>query len=614
MPGIVGLIGRGFGEEHRATLRTMASAMMHEPFYSTGTYVNESLDVSIGWVAHRESFADGMPVWNEAREVCLIFSGEAFADAAEIGRLKRHGRAVDPRNAGYLVHLYEQYGTGFLERLNGWFSGVVVDLRERKLVLFNDRYGLNRVYYHEHPTGFYFSSEAKSLLRALPELRELDPAALAETFSFGCVLENRTLFPKLSLLPGGAMWTFSAGRAVVKDAYFSPGVWERLPPLKSDEYGERLRDTFERLLPKYLRGPRQVAMSLTGGLDGRMIMAWANAGAGALPCYSFSGPYRDCADARIARRVAKLSGQRHETIRVGTEFFAEFPSLAEKAVYVSDGAMDVTGSVELYVNRLARAIAPVRLTGNYGSEILRGNVAFRPQSVNPELLTPEFSSLVEAAATRYVRERHGHALSFIAFKQVPWHHYSRLAVENSQLTMRSPFLDNDLVALVYQAPAELVRSQSPALRLIAEGNAQLAAIPTDRGVLYRPVPVGSAVRELFQTFTVKAEYAYDYGMPHWLARLDHLLSPLQLERLFLGRHKFYHFRIWYRTRLRDYLKEILLDARALSRPYINGRFLARMVDDHIEGKRNYTSDLHRVLTAELFQRRLLEDASLGRRR
>jgi len=609
MPGIVGLIGRGFAEEHRDALRVMVSAMTHEPFYSTGTHVNESLALSLGWIAHRQSFADCMPVWNEARDVCLIFSGEEFAEAAELRRLKSNGHAFDPGDASYLVHLYEEFGIGFVGRLNGWFSGLVVDLRERKIVLFNDRYGLSRIYYHEHPTGFYFASEAKSLLRVLPELRQLDLASLGETFSFGCVLENRTLFPRISLLPAGSMWTLSGGRAVEKKGYFSPGDWERLPHLSGHEYGERLRETFGRLVPKYLRGPQPIGMSLTGGLDGRLIMAWANPAPGALPCYSFRGPYRDCADVKIARRVAKSSRQNHETIAVGPQFFAHFPGLAEKAVYVSDGAMDVTGAVELYVNSLARGIAPVRLTGNYGSEVLRGNVAFRPGAVDSGLLTPEFSRLVAAASATYARERQGHALSFIAFKQVPWHHYSRFAVESSQMTMRSPYLDNDLIALVYQAPAELARSQAPALRLIAEGNAQLAAIPTDRGVLYRRTPVASTVQELVQKLMIKAEYAYDYGMPHWLARLDRVLSPLHLERLFLGRHKFYHFRVWYRNGLRDYLGDVLLDARARSRPYLNGRSLARMVDDHVAGRRNCTSDLHRVLTAELLQRQLLEDGN-----
>ena len=74
-------------------------------------------------------------------------------------------------------------------------------------------------------------------------------------------------------------------------------------------------------------------------------------------------------------------------------------------------------------------------------------------------------------------------------------------------------------------------------------------------------------------FTFKAEYAYDYGMPQWLSRIDHFLSPLRLERLFLGRHKLLHFRVWYRDALADYVREILLDRRTLSRPYFEPKAL-----------------------------------------
>lgn len=606
MPGIVGIIRKVFVEENASALRRMVSTMMYEPFYTSGTYINESLSLCVGWVSHAESFADCMPVWNETKDICVIFSGEDFTEPAEIERLRAKGYECSTDNPSYLVHLYEEMGVRFLYKLNGWFSGILVDLRKQAIVLFNDRYGLQRIYYHENATGFYFSSEAKSLLKVLPELRKLDFTSLGETFSCGCVLENRTLFSKSLLLPGGSMWTFTGDRSIRKDSYFSPELLERQPILSGSDYYEKLKETFARILPRYFAGKRGVAMSLTGGLDGRMIMAWANRPPGGLPCYTFGGTYRDCADVRIARQVAKLSQQSHETIVVDPQLFAEFPSLAEKAVYVSDGTMDVTGSVELYVNRIARNIAPVRLTGNYGSEIVRGNVAFRPGSVEDQLLEPEFAQLVRKAAITYANERQGHNVSFIAFKQVPWHHYSRLAVERSQLTLRSPYLDNDLVSLMYQAPPDLVLSREPSFLLIADGNAHLARIPTDRGLLYRPIPVITKLHCLYQEFTAKAEYAYDYGMPQWLTGIDHMVAPLRLERFFLGRHKFYHFRVWYRDKLSQYLKDILLDPRARNRPYINGRFLEEMVNSHIEGKGNYTSAINRVLTAELFQRQLIE--------
>ena len=111
-------------------------------------------------------------------------------------------------------------GYEFLEKLNGWFSGVLVDLREQKLVLFNDRYGVNRIYYHENADGFYFSSEAKALLKILPDTRQLNPRSLGEVLCCEAVLQNRSLFSGISLLPEGSAWVFSWGQPVKKKAYF----------------------------------------------------------------------------------------------------------------------------------------------------------------------------------------------------------------------------------------------------------------------------------------------------------------------------------------------------------------------------------------------------------
>ena len=593
MPGIVGIVGSPSENNEGSLLGRMIEAMMYEPFYASEKYINHALGVSVARISHLGSHTEPQPVWNATRDVCLIFSGENF----EIGEISSANSSSDARNVeglGYLLQWYEQLGDRFLEGLNGLFSGLLIDLRERKVMLFNDRFGLHRLYYHEHRTGFYFSSEAKALLKALPELREVDLVSLGETFACGCALENRTLFKNIALLPGASVWTFRQAGAIQKKRYFDPVDWEGQEPLACEDYRRRLNEVLARVIPRYLTGPHPVAMSLTGGLDGRMIMAWAHPAPGSLPCYTFGGPYRDCADVRIARRVAVLCGQSHETISVGSQFFKEFPSLAQKAVYISDGSMDVTGGVELYVNKIARTIAPIRLTGNYGSEIVRGNVAFRAHAFDRAVLDPGFSLAVQAASATYSRLRDGHPLSFIAFKQVPWYHYSRLSVEASQLTLRSPYLDNDLVSRSTRAPRELALSVEPSMRAIAEGNPRLAMVPTDRGLLYRPVPIVSKAFHVYQEFTVRAEYAYDYGMPQWVARVDHMLAPLHLERVFLGRHKFYHFRVWYRDQLSQYLKDILLDRRARTRSYVNGRVLEQVVKAHTSGQRNHTSELHRL--------------------
>jgi asparagine synthase (glutamine-hydrolysing) len=392
---------------------------------------------------------------------------------------------------------------------------------------------------------------------------------------------------------------------VKKKTYFKKEAWESQPQLSESHFYEKLKETWTRVLPKYLFGKQPIGLSLTGGVDSRMILAWAPRSPGTLPCYTWGGKYRDCADVKIARRTAKLCRQPHNAILVDGEFLSEFPALAERSIYISDGTMDVTGAVDLYVQRLARQIAPVRLSGVCGGEILRRLVMFKPSSLQQGLFDPELArAFLEAAAT-YEGELQGHRLSFTSFKQAPWYMASKFTVERSQVTYRTPYFDNDLVALAYQTPAKLLNNE-PALRLIADGNPALERIATDRGLAFRSIPGVDRAQHWYQEFTFKAEYAYDYGMPQWLARLDHILAPLHLEKLFLGRHKVAHFRVWYRDELSYYLKEVLLDPLTLQRPYLNANFLEKILKAHSSGQRNYTFEIHKILTLEFIQRKLIE--------
>ena len=347
-------------------------------------------------------------------------------------------------------------------------------------------------------------------------------------------------------------------------------------------------------------------MSLTGGLDTRMIMAWAKPEPGSLPCYSFGGMFHNCRDVVVARQVADACEQSHDVIHVGREFLSGFPQWAERTVYLTDGCAAVSRSADLYVNENARKIAPIRVTGNYGGEVLRRVRAFRPMVPISDLFCPELLDSVRQAEATYDRLVRCHPLSFAVFRQAPWHHYGLRALEETKVAVRSPYLDNDFVRTVFRAPDSACASNDVCLRLIADGSATLRGITTDRGVAGNRGPLVAALWRSYLEFTFKAEYAYDYGMPQWLTQIDHLVSPLRLEHLFLGRHKFYHYRVWYRDALSPYIREVLLDARSLGRPYLQRQAVVRMVEGHIRGNRNYTSAIHQLLTLELLHRSLLD--------
>ena len=595
--------------EHHGALEQMLKTMLHESFYTSGTYSNPDLGVQVGWVSHRGGFADGMPVWNERKDVCIIFSGELYPDPAELDDLRGKGHVFSPDHADYLVHLYEEHGLDFLLRLNGWFSGVLVDLRQRKAVLFNDRFGLRRVHYHETPEAVYFASEAKALLKVFPATRQLDLAGAAEFLTCSTTLQNRTLYVGIWSLPGASRWTFAPGEAIRKERYFSQETWEQQERLPFAEYYDRLKAAFRRVLPRYFKGQGTIGFSLTGGVDTRLILALGPQVPGKLRCFTYCGPYRHNTDVKLAQKVAQICGQPHEIFQLNGDFVSQFPALAEQAIYLSDGVLDVTGASDLYMNRLARQVGAIRLTGNYGGEILRSIVAFKPVKLLPDIFAPEFGPRLGLAADTYWNERKPtHPVSFVAFKQVPWHHYNRFSLEQSQLTHRSPYLDNEIVSLIYRAPRDLPNDNRVSLQLIADGNPALAGFGTDRGIRYHPIPVWSELVKGYHYVTFKGDYAYDYGMPQWLCRLDHAFAPLHLERMFLGRHKIVHFRVWYRDSLAGYLKEVLLDRRSLGRPYVSGPAVEKIVRAHTSGTGNYTLEIHRLLTLELLQRKLIEAA------
>src|SRR5208283_2543044 len=364
MPGIVGLITnmpRGRAEQE---LSRMLNTLRHEPSYVTGTWMDEALGVYVGWTARANSFSTGMPLRNEQGSVILVFSGEEFPGTNVVPDLKAQGHQFEAGGPSYLVHQAEADPT-FPAGLNGRFHGLLADGTRSTVTVFNDRYAIHRLYYHEAKDAFYFSAEAKAILAVLPELRRLDPRGLGELVSCGCVLENRTLFESVRVLPPGSKWIFRHGSVQEKNTYFHPQEWERQEPLDAEGYYQELRATFSRILPRYFNGDQKMGMSLTGGLDTRMIMAWQHSAPGSLPCYSFGGAVRECEDVKLARKVAQFCQQPFEVIPVGSEFLSRFSEYAERAIFLTDGSVGVRNTSDLYLNQRAAQIAPVRMTGNY---------------------------------------------------------------------------------------------------------------------------------------------------------------------------------------------------------------------------------------------------------
>src|SRR5437016_9973612 len=107
MPGIVGLLTRMPRERAELQLIRMLEVLRHESFHVTGTWVDESLGVYVGWAARKDSFSDGMPLRNERGDVVLAFSGEEFPETGTERHLAALWHRLEKGGSCYLGHFYE---------------------------------------------------------------------------------------------------------------------------------------------------------------------------------------------------------------------------------------------------------------------------------------------------------------------------------------------------------------------------------------------------------------------------------------------------------------------------------------------------------------------------
>jgi len=144
------------------------------------------------------------------------------------------------------------------------------------------------------------------------------------------------------------------------------------------------------------------------------------------------------------------------------------------------------------------------------------------------------------------------------------------------------------------------------VQLIEDDDPKLRRIRSDLGFAGTGGKLAGEASQLIHRLTMRAEYALEHGDPRWLTRLDSTLLGRVLEKNFVGLHKFAHFGLWYRQSLAGYIRDMLLDSRTLSRPYLNRGAVEAMVKQHLSGESTCTPVIHKLLNLEYIHRLFLD--------
>lgn len=602
MPGIFGVIdmGSGWDPDLPDIVKRMSAAMAYDPEYAQALLSWPGLGLGVGWVGFPEGPRSDT-VGRHSNEGALAVTTAGLCCSGPCCVTSD----ADMRPACQVVRAYGQSGDLTMNHAD-LTAGVMVDQAAGRVLLFNDPYGRDRIFLHTSGTRVWFASEAKAILAVAPRTRTLDPAGLAELLACGCTLGVRSLFQDIEVLPGGTVVTFEK-RGVRRKRYFDLTQLEGLDTISPAEFLDGFSHRLSTAVNRSLRGFARVGVSLTGGFDSRMLMASLDAAPGEAPCYTFGSMYRTTGDVAVARRVAAACGQPHQVIELGHEFLQNAGVHLEEAVYASDGYLGLSGAAELYCNRKARLVAPERMTGNWGGELMRGVRAFKYALPQGDFVSPGLVARMQESAATFAPPS-SNPLSAALFQQVPYQGYGRNAIERSQVRVRSPFLDSDVIRWLYRAPAATRESAATAAAVISR-RPGLLSIPTDLGLLGgRP----SWWRHASRRAVIKAEYLTSHGAPGWLAKLSSALPAQVIETRFLGVDKFHHFRFWIRHDLADLVRDTLAAHRDGLAAWFDMHRVQRMVSDHIAGRANHTDAIDKLLTVALVQQRLLASPPPGR--
>jgi asparagine synthase (glutamine-hydrolysing) len=610
MPGIFGVVGsREMSAPSGSSsllqiVERMAAAMEYEPQYGRDIFWCPELGACAGRVGWR----DGWDVRGTRRvtsTIALMTTGEVAGREPD-GREWVEGDDIETNGAGALrvAQAYVRAGESALER-ETHVSGFLMDRRRGVSLLFNDPYGAERLFLYRAGDRTFFSSEAKAILAVAADTRSFDPEGLAEFLACGCTVGARSLFRGIEILEGGSLLKLQADEPVVGRAYFDRSGLDHVDPVPATRFVDGLADRLNAAVGAAVEQPPNAGISLTGGLDSRMLMAGLDAAPGSVPCYTFGSMYRETLDVSIGRAVAVRCRQPYQVLELGTEFLEGAGKLLSEAVLVSDGYLGMSGAAELYLNRRARAVAGARITGNWGGELLRGVRAFKHAMPRGGFLRPELMTYVRESEKQFVARAGMRDLSFTLFHQMPHQGYGRHVIERSQVRIRSPFLDPDVVRWLYRAPTGFRSGLDGSVAVVERLRPDLLNVATDQGHLGRG---GAArlVRRLHYQALIRGEYLTGFGAPNWLLAMTGPWLGARLEQTFRGHNKFQHFREWFQRDWAALVRSTVLDEGGDAlRPWFDLGAVERMIDDHLCGRANFTGEIDKLLTVVLTAKLLL---------
>jgi len=371
-------------------VRAMSAALRHRGPDEEGFLFADPRAPGLALGMRRLSIIDlaggQQPIWNETRDVAVIYNGELYNYRELRERLTLLGhRFATQSDTEILVHAWEEWGEECLTELRGMFAFALLDLRGRfatapLLFLARDPLGIKPLYYTQTPECFAFASEVRALLASGTVAKQISQDALTSYVLFGSASEPVTMLEGVfSLPPGHRMLLYVPERRRVPrarpwwDLQTSPAARDPRKPKNMDSAARKLRPLLEDAVRAHLIADVPVGLFLSGGLDSGAIAALAARAQAGIRSFTLSFPGTSYDEAPLARIVAERCGTRHTEIPL--DGAAILSRIDEALTGLDQPTMD--GINTSLVSWAAREVGlKVALSGLGGDELFAGYASF----------------------------------------------------------------------------------------------------------------------------------------------------------------------------------------------------------------------------------------------
>jgi asparagine synthase (glutamine-hydrolysing) len=371
-------------------VRAMTAAMRHRGPDEEGFLSGESRAPGLALGMRRLSIIDvaggHQPVWNERRDVAVIFNGELYnyRELREQLALCGH-RFATQSDTEILVHAWEEWGEDALNELQGMFAFALLDLRERYatapiLFLARDPLGIKPLYYTQTTDGFAFASEVRALLASGAVPRQLSQDALTSYLLFGSVSEPVTLLEGVfSLPPGHRMLLHVPDRRRTArarpwwDPAQTPAARDTRKPRELASAARCLRTLLEDAVRRHLIADVPAGLFLSSGLDSGAIAALAAREKVGIQSFTLTFPGTSYDEAELARVIAKRCNTQHTEVPLKGD--AVLSRIDEALAALDQPTMDAINTY--FVSWAAKEVGlKVALSGLGGDELFAGYRTF----------------------------------------------------------------------------------------------------------------------------------------------------------------------------------------------------------------------------------------------